>query len=193
MPVPIITNGQVDFHYTVSSLEHTTQLRVSLNNPSGPAPYNLDTFAGGTLLWTDWVDLVVTAIKADYPSSITIDRAVLQRYVDPDYIELDSYSIGVAGTSGSAVVLGEQGTFSFKDVYNNTCKLTLLETANGVPVHQAYGALGVANALIVDGILDRTATGIGQCLLSKSGQPYNRFIYFTSGLNKKLLRRRNLA
>jgi len=193
MPTPIVANGQIDIHYTVSSFEHVCQLRCDIDNPTGSAPFNLVNLDLSTNVWTDFVDRFVLKVKAIYHTSATLDQAILQYWNGSIYVQLDTYSLGVSGTSSTQSTLGGEATFTFKDTTNHNMKIVLLESINFGNVHQGYSALAAVNKAIVDDALDHTGNDFGSAYRSRDAAFARRFIFLTVGTNKKLLRARGLA
>lgn len=192
-PTPITPNGQIDILYTESGFLHRAQMRVDIVSPGGSAPFDLVTSAGPAILWTAWVDIVVAKFKAIFSTSTTFTQAVLQHYTGGVYVQLDTYSLGIPGTSGSAAKLATQVTYTFKDTTNKTVKIALFEATYNAPNHIAYGFLDGASKAIVDSTLGLTAADIGNAFRGRGDNAMNRFVFQTISINKKLQRKRNLG
>lgn len=188
-PKPKLNNGRIQIAYNSDgSSPHECNLDVHISNPSGPAPFLLAEQTGGTVLWTDAVDQFVALMKAFFRSTGTIQNATLSKYVSGVYQPVDTYSIGVAGTSSNTQVPASEATIVFRDAAYNLDKIVLLEGTFGVPFHTAYGLLFPAAQALVDDVLNQAAGHVGTWYQSKSAQPIQSFLFWTHTLNKRLRR-----
>lgn len=189
---PIAVNGQIDIYYTGRTLQHVSQIRCEITNPLAGGGYTIDT-PNGSISWTDGVDDYVNVFKPLVPTTGTIDFAVLQLYDAGVYTQLDTYSLGVAGTGAFTPQAGSQLTWTFRDDTNHLTKLVMLEVAVGAPFRLNFGGLSGAAAAFATDLLSLSVGAAGAWTEGRSGSHFKRLVHLTGGFNKKLLRRLNLA
>lgn len=182
---PISVDGQIDIHYTQGTVDHILQLRCEITTAGMTPPFNLLSVSSGTILWTDAVDDLVPLLQPLMKTTTVINQAVLQRYDAGTYILLDSYSIGLAGTSTAAANPAAQETFTFRDLANKLVKVVLLGGVQVPPQHLFYAGLSTAQKNFVDSILANTAGTIGDWMLGRGGNDVRRFIAWTCSINKR--------
>ena len=142
------------------------------------------------------VDQWVTYIKTQFNSgSVSIDYAELWKYTAGTFLSefVSSYTIGVAGTSGSSVVPCQQSIFVFRSKEGGIMKISLLETVNNlnnVPI--GYSGLSAAQKDIVDYVINVNfpSSGAGNWFYARdTSQPFS-FVKLYLGQFEKLYKKR---
>lgn len=190
---PISVDGQIDIHYTVATIPHVAQWRCEIVTPGLTPPFTILSKSSGSILWTDGVDDAVDVLRPILASDATINNAVLQRYNAGVYEQIDTYSIGLAGTGAAAHKNAEQETYTFKDLGNKLVKVVLQEGMNTPPDKIQYANLGAAYKTFVDDVLSNSAGTIGDWFLGRGGNDVIRFLNLTISINKYVQRKRNLG
>jgi hypothetical protein len=194
MATPISPNGQLDFHYLVSGREHVTQLRANINNPgAAPGGFLLDTAGGGTIGFTAAADMYILLAKTLLAATSSFVQVVLQEYSGGAYVEKDTYTVSVAGTSGASPILGNQATWTYKSPLNHVVKVVILEGTFTLPQHTPMAALTGVLLTFANDLKNPAAGHVGNWFQGREGYPPSRGLFLTVGLNKQLLRKRNLA
>jgi hypothetical protein len=182
---------QVRIFYSVSSRVHVVALNVqmsvegSVGDPfsdfiplqrNGSAVTTLDTH----------VDNFVTVAKPFINTGQDFDFAELWKYT-PDTFEADfisSYTLGVAGTSGSATKNASQLIWTFRTQEGGSMRVVLMDTTYDQAITVPYGSMDTPTKALADDI----TAGTNVWLARDTSYPFNSIAMFP-GSNEALFKK----
>lgn len=110
-------------------------------------------------------DVYVPLLQPFFNSATgTIDRAELWEYTPESYDArfISSYTIGVAGTSGTAAVPASEDIFTFRTAEGGTLRIHLLDVITPIGPSIAYAGLGTPSQNLVDQYLASGNIALGR-------------------------------
>jgi FlaG/FlaF family flagellin (archaellin) len=183
---PLVPGYRLVIEY-FSDLTHRAQLLVDAHSTGGS--YVLDEFGGTTTPVATFAALYAATMKPVFHTTASFTTWILEQYSGGAYIQVDTGSLGVAGTNSTATAIGSQWTFKLIDTDNKQFALRILGLVEGDAFKFGYGQLSGPALTLVNELIDTTSGHMGAVLRGRSGTVQRRFVALTSSLNRKSRRR----
>lgn len=194
MSTPIIPNGRMSIKFVINTLTHTVNERCVITNPGAGSGYLIRTWTAGTISWNvalgDWL----TMLRACYTDAANFTEAFLYHYDAGVYTLLDTYTIGLVGTSGGVNQNAGIITLTSRATDNTLEKTVLPEAVMTLPLHSVYGSLAASGAKTLwNSYTQNTSGNMGNWVCSRSDARVNRTLWYTTALSRKLRKLRGLV
>lgn len=147
---------QLDIHYTCSGRQHVA--KYNCNTDGTPtAGDDLSTVYlvqrdAGLVSVVDALTAWVTLIKNQFHTSVTFDYAEFWSVapLSSERTFIGSQTLGINGTSSTAVELAHQSTYTFRTVEGGILKIVMLEDSSTNQLRVPYASLGTNQKAIMD-------------------------------------------
>jgi len=171
---PLVPQYRLQLSYK-PAITHKQQLLVDAVLSGGS--YSLVAHDSSSVAIATFVSQYAALLKPFYDSTTTFDSWILQKFVSGAYIEVDTGTIGVAGTASGAPNPTSLMSWVFVSGGFKRVKFVNLG-ANAVdqPAKNTFAVLGTRALNYVSDILNNSSGHIGYVMRGRDGQPLTRFI-----------------
>jgi hypothetical protein len=188
---PLNANGRLTIQYT-SDIGHKIQALCNLPNVYTG---HLVTFSGASLLTSAAASHWESTLAPMFATTTSFLTWVLERYVSGAYVEIDTGSLGGAGTDTFATSLGGQLTYTFFDTYGVKFRHRMLGNSGLTEAYKSgYVGLPTKFKQYVDDMVPAGLSGTnGDWVTGRAGLLNSRFVAIVGSFNRKTRRRLGLV